>query len=61
MEFDTLKSDWKKTGNAKKNQEELLMMTKIKNHPIIKRIRIQIAGTYSKKRHQKTFSSYNNI
>ena len=41
MELDNLKSDWKKTGLGKKNQNELLMMTKIKNHPAIKRIRIK--------------------
>ncbi len=41
MELDNLKSNWKKTGIGKKNQSELLMMTKIKNHPNIKRIRIK--------------------
>ena len=43
MELDTLKSDWKKMGAGKKDQKELLMMTKIKNHPNIKRIRIKFA------------------
>lgn len=42
MEFDNLKSNWKKTGQGKKNQTELLMMTKIKNHPNIKRMRIKL-------------------
>ncbi|MEO8253684.1 MAG: hypothetical protein ABI554_04790 [Flavobacterium sp.] len=42
MEFDQIKSTWKKTGEDKKNQTELLMMTKIKNHPNIKRIRIKL-------------------
>lgn len=39
MELDNLKSNWKKAGVGKKDQNELLMMTKIKNHPDIKRIR----------------------
>ena len=39
MELDKLKSIWKNTGSGKKNQNELLMMTKIKNHPKIKRMR----------------------
>lgn len=42
MEFDNLKSNWKKTGQGRKNQTELLMMTKIKNHPSIKRMRIKL-------------------
>jgi hypothetical protein len=41
MEFENLKSNWKKAGVGKKDQKELLMMTKIKNHPDIKRIRIK--------------------
>jgi len=41
MEFDNLKLNWKKTGVGKKHRNELLMMTKIKNHPNIKRIRIK--------------------
>ncbi len=41
MEFENLKSNWKKAGIGKKEQEELLMMTKIKNHPTIKRIRVK--------------------
>ncbi len=41
MEFDNLKSNWKKAGAGRKDQKELLMMTKIKNHPKIKRIRIK--------------------
>mgnify|MGYP001627776978 CR=1 FL=1 len=42
MEFDNIKSNWKKTGQGKKKQTELLMMTKIKNHPNIKRVRIKL-------------------
>ena len=42
MEFDNLKSSWKKVGQGKKGQTELLMMTKIKNHPNIKRMRIKL-------------------
>jgi hypothetical protein len=41
MEFENLKSKWKKAGVGKKDQNELLMMTKIKNHPNIKKIRIK--------------------
>jgi hypothetical protein len=41
MEFNKLKSNWKKAGVGLKDQNELLMMTKIKNHPDIKRIRIK--------------------
>ncbi|MDX1627283.1 MAG: hypothetical protein R3345_01215 [Fulvivirga sp.] len=39
MELEDLKSNWKKTGTGKKDQKELLIMTKIKNHSNIKRIR----------------------
>jgi len=42
MEFDNIKSNWKKTGQGKKNKTELLMMTKIKNHPNIKRMRLKL-------------------
>lgn len=41
MEFDNLKSNWKKVGVGNKDQKELWMMTKIKNHPNVKRIRIK--------------------
>lgn len=41
MELDNLKSNWKKTGTGKKSQDELLMMTKVKNHPNIRRMRIK--------------------
>ena len=41
MELDDIKSDWKNTGKGKRNQNELLKMTKIKNHPNIKKIRIK--------------------
>lgn len=41
MELDNLKSNWKKVGVGKKGQNELLMMTKIKNHPNIHKIRIK--------------------
>lgn len=39
MELDNIKSNWKNTGKGKRNQTELLKMTKIKNHPNIKKIR----------------------
>ncbi len=42
MEFDHLKSSWKSTGQGKISQAELLMMTRIKNHPHIKRTRIKL-------------------
>jgi hypothetical protein len=41
MELDDLKSKWKKVGEGKKGKNELLMMTKLKNHPNINRIRIK--------------------
>ncbi|MEX2410724.1 MAG: hypothetical protein WD607_05010, partial [Candidatus Paceibacterota bacterium] len=41
MELDNLKSNWKKVGIGKKGQNELSMMTKIKNHPNITKIRIK--------------------
>lgn len=41
MEFDVIKSNWKKAGAGIKDQNELIMMTKIKNHPSIKRIRFK--------------------
>ena len=41
MELDNIKSNWKNTGKGKRNQTELLNMTKIKNHPHIKKIRIK--------------------
>jgi hypothetical protein len=41
MEFDNLKSNWKEAGIGKKTPNELLMMTQIKNHPNIKRVRIK--------------------
>lgn len=41
MELDNLKSNWKKAGVGKKDQNELSMMTKIKNHPNIKKIRVK--------------------
>ena len=42
MELENIKSHWQNTGKSKKNQTELLMMTKIKNHPKIKRIRVKL-------------------
>ncbi|MEQ8358026.1 MAG: hypothetical protein RH860_00970 [Cytophagales bacterium] len=41
MEIDSLKSNWKNTGSGLKDQKELLMMRKIKNHSNIKRIRLK--------------------
>ncbi|MBN4070824.1 hypothetical protein JYT76_04005 [Olleya sp. AH-315-F22] len=42
MELDELKSNWQYAGDTAKNQSELHMMTKIKNHPKLKRIRIKL-------------------
>lgn len=41
MELDNIKSDWKNTGEGRRNQAELLNMTKIENHPNILRIRLK--------------------
>lgn len=41
MELDNLKSNWKKVGVGKKSQNELSVMTNVKNHPNIKKIRIK--------------------
>jgi len=41
MEYDNLKSNWKKTGSGKKNLDQLMGMTKINNHPKVKRMRIK--------------------
>jgi hypothetical protein len=41
MELDNLKSNWKKVGVGKKGQNELSIMTNVKNHPNIKKIRIK--------------------
>ena len=41
MELEKLKSDWKHAGTGKKNQNEILLMAKIKNHPKVKQIRIR--------------------
>ena len=43
MEFDKLKSTWQNAGKDGKDQKELLMMTKIKNHPQTRRIRLKFA------------------
>ena len=42
MELDEFKSNWQNTGDMTKNQSELQMMTKIKNHPKLNRIRIKL-------------------
>jgi len=41
MDLDNIKSNWKNAGIGIKDQNELLMMTKIKNHPNIKKLRIK--------------------
>ena len=43
MDLDQLKSNWEQVGSGKKSQDQLLMMTKLKNHPQIKRMRLRFA------------------
>ena len=42
MEFDNLKSNWKNSGSQIKSKSELEMMTKVKNHPQLKKIRSKL-------------------
>ncbi len=42
MELDDLKSDWQNAGGAFKNEADLQRMTKVTNHPSLKRIRIKL-------------------
>ena len=42
MNLEELKSNWEKSGAEKKSQAELLMMTKIQNHPKLNRIKIKL-------------------
>jgi hypothetical protein len=42
MELDNIKSNWKKMGDGKKDQNELSVMTSVKNHPNIKKIKIKL-------------------
>ncbi|MEP7108032.1 MAG: hypothetical protein ABI760_08615 [Ferruginibacter sp.] len=42
MELKDLKSDWQNAGKAFKSEADLLSMTKIINHPTLKRIRIKL-------------------
>ena len=42
MKFNELKSNWQKSGDKTKSQSELQMMTKVKNQPKLKRIRIKL-------------------
>ncbi|UZR97966.1 hypothetical protein [Chondrinema litorale] len=42
MEFDDLKSNWQQSGGSSKSQKELEMMTKVKNHPQLKRIKLKL-------------------
>ncbi len=42
MNLEELKSNWEKAGIEKKSQAELLMMTKIQNHPKLNRIRLKL-------------------
>lgn len=42
MELEDLKSGWQNAGTAFKNETDLLNMTKIANHPTLKKIRIKL-------------------
>ncbi|MEO7978680.1 hypothetical protein [Flavobacterium sp.] len=42
MELNDLKSDWKNAGKNFKSEADLLLMTKIANHPSIKKIRTKL-------------------
>lgn len=42
MELNDLKSDWKNAGEDFKSEADLLIMTKIANHPSIKKIRTKL-------------------
>jgi hypothetical protein len=39
MSLSHLKSDWQKAGRSEKNESELLLMTRVSNHPALKKIR----------------------
>jgi hypothetical protein len=41
MELDKLKSTWDRANTGNKSQNELLMMTKVKNHPTIKKMKLK--------------------
>lgn len=42
MEFDEFKENWKNAGHKTKSQLELQGMTKVRNHPVLKRIRLKL-------------------
>lgn len=42
MNFDELQASWQHAGGTAKSQEELQMMTKLRNHPTLKRIRVKL-------------------
>lgn len=42
MELDDLKANWQNAGNRTKNPAELKLMTRVGNHPRLKRIRIKL-------------------
>ncbi len=42
MELEELKSDWQKVGIVYRSEDDLQKMTKIKNHPTLKRIRTKL-------------------
>lgn len=42
MNFDELQANWQQSGGATKSQTELQMMTKLHNHPTLRRIRLKL-------------------
>lgn len=43
MDLDSLKANWNQVGSGQKSQNDLLLMTKLKNHPHIKRMKLRFA------------------
>ncbi|MGN7784081.1 hypothetical protein ACTJIJ_06130 [Niabella sp. 22666] len=43
MELNELRSGWKNTGNHLKSEKDLEKMTKMMNHPVVKRIKARLA------------------
>ena len=42
MNIDEIKSNWQQAGKQEKSQRELAQMMKVKHHPVLRRIRIQL-------------------
>jgi len=41
MNIDDLKSDWHRAGNESLSEKELAMMTRVRNHPTLRKLRIK--------------------